>query len=368
MDRLYIAATSQHVGKTTSTLGLMAAIKELGINVGYCKPVGQQFVDLGELKVDKDALLFARSNNFELKAEWHSPVIIGRGVTSKYLEDPSQFDFPSSIQKASRHLQSTYDTIVYEGTGHPGVGSVCDVSNAQVAQLLSAPVVMVVEGGIGKTIDMLNMNLALFRERRVPVRGVILNKVLPKKIDKVRKYVGKYLDKIGIPLLGVLPYDRSLSSPIMATIRHAVKGVTLINKDRLDNRAENIASGVLLQQQEVRAQPNSVIVTGWSRLESTLENIAEQIEQKKLPEDILSGVVVTVREHEMLKSELEEIIPHREFLDRHRIPLIVTDMDSYAAAVKINRMEVKINLRTPWKIRRAIELVKEHVDLSSLFG
>ncbi|MEL6392284.1 MAG: dethiobiotin synthase [Bacteroidota bacterium] len=47
MDRLYIAATSQHVGKTTSTLGLMAAIKERGINVGYCKPVGQQFVDLG---------------------------------------------------------------------------------------------------------------------------------------------------------------------------------------------------------------------------------------------------------------------------------------------------------------------------------
>ncbi len=60
---------------------------------------------------------------------------------------------------------------MYEGTGHPGVGSVVDMSNAQVAQLLGAPVVMIVEGGIGSTIDLLNMNLALFRERRVPRKG-----------------------------------------------------------------------------------------------------------------------------------------------------------------------------------------------------
>ena len=171
LDRLYIAATSQHVGKTTCTLGLMAAIRARANRVSYCKPVGQEFVELGELKVDKDALLFARGMDFELKSELHSPVIIGRGVTSDYLDDPAGFDFPTAITRASRKLQKRNDFVIYEGTGHPGVGSVCDVSNAQVAQLVDAPVVMVVEGGIGSTIDKLNMNLALFRERRVPVRG-----------------------------------------------------------------------------------------------------------------------------------------------------------------------------------------------------
>ncbi|MEM9837152.1 MAG: dethiobiotin synthase, partial [Bacteroidota bacterium] len=148
-DRLYIAATSQHVGKTTSTLGLMSAIRKQGLKVGYCKPVGQEFVDLGELRVDKDALLFSKSMGFQLDADLHSPIIIGRGVTSKYLNDPTQFDFRTPIQKASRHLQGEYDFVVYEGTGHPGVGSVCDVSNAEVALMLEAPVVMIVEGGIG---------------------------------------------------------------------------------------------------------------------------------------------------------------------------------------------------------------------------
>ena len=56
---IYVAASSQHVGKTTSTLGLVSAFQDLGINVGYCKPVGQKFLELGNLRVDKDALLFA---------------------------------------------------------------------------------------------------------------------------------------------------------------------------------------------------------------------------------------------------------------------------------------------------------------------
>jgi len=34
--------------------------------------------------------------------------------------------------------------------------------------------------------------------------------------------------------------------------------------------------------------------------------------------------------------------------------------------VKISRIEVKINPRTPWKIHRAEELISEHVDLGLL--
>lgn len=365
-DRLYIAATSQHVGKTTSTLGLMAAIRERGRNVGYCKPVGQEFVDLGDLKVDKDALLFAKSMMFELKAEDHSPVIIGRGVTSDYLDDPSKYDFRSMIQPASRRLQAEYDFVVYEGTGHPGVGSVCDMSNAQVAQMLDAPVVMIVEGGIGKTIDKLNMNLALFRELRVPVRGVIVNKVLPHKLEKVKKYVSIYLQKLGIPLLGVLPYDKTLSSPIMATIRLAVKGKTLLHRGSMDNKAENIASGSLLARQEIVNLTNLLVVVSHRDLEAALNSLIKIFEKENLPGNTLSGIVVTSGELDM--DKLADELPCRDFLDKFKIPVVGTTLDTYGAATKISQMEVKINTRTPWKVRRAVELIREHVNVDLLFG
>jgi len=360
LDRLYIAATSQHVGKTTSTLGLMAAIRARTKKVSYCKPVGQEFVELGDLRVDKDALLFARGMDFELKAEIHSPVIIGRGVTAKYLDDPTKFDFASSITKASRKLQAENDVVIYEGTGHPGVGSVCDMSNAQVAQLLGAPVVMIVEGGIGSTIDKLNMNLALFREKRVPVRGVIVNKTLPNKLDKVRHYVDIYLQKLGIPLLGVLPFEKSLSSPIMATIRRALKGKTLLHRDKLDNRVENIASGSLLAREEVDHLKDLLIIVSLRRLEEALSALKLILENRGLPGSTIAGIVVTGEVAESLD------LPHLDFLNEHKIPVVTCALDTYGAAVRISQIEVKINLKTPWKIRRAVELIEEYVDMDLL--
>ena len=104
-DRIYVAATSQHVGKTTSTLGIVAAIRNKNLNVGYCKPLGQEFVDLGDLKVDKDALLFSKTMNFELSAELHSPVILGRGVTTSFLQHPERYHFADEVMNASQKLQ-----------------------------------------------------------------------------------------------------------------------------------------------------------------------------------------------------------------------------------------------------------------------
>ena len=360
IDRLYIAATSQHVGKTTCTLGLMTAIRRRGHRVGYCKPVGQEWVELDDLQVDKDALLFARGMDFELRADIHSPVIIGSGVTAKYLDDPSRYHFNAAITKASRKLQSKNDFVIYEGTGHPGVGSVCDVSNAQVAQLLNAPVVMIVEGGIGSTIDKLNMNLAMFRERRVPVRGVIVNKTRPAKLEKVRYYVSKYLEKTGIPLLGVLPFEKILANPIMASIRHSLQGRTLMNREGLNNPVENIASGSLLAQEEVENLKNLLVIVSHRRLYEALAALQGILDERALPGSTISGVVVTG-----LSDETPEL-PHADFLERYKIPVVACQLDTYGAAVRISQMEVKINLKTPWKIGRAVELIEENVDMDLL--
>ena len=183
--RLYVAATNQHVGKTTCTLGLVEAFRLSGMRVGYCKPVGQEAIDIDNLQVDKDALLFSTMMNFDLVAKIHSPVILGKGATQAFLDDSSKFPFESDIVTAGKLLEAQYEIVIYEGTGHPGVGSVVDLSNADVAALLDAPAILVVEGGVGYTIDRLNLCLSLFRERKVRIAGVIINKVLPDKIEKV---------------------------------------------------------------------------------------------------------------------------------------------------------------------------------------
>ena len=364
IDRIYVAATSQHVGKTTSTLGLIAGIRQHGLKVGYCKPVGQEFVDLGDLKADKDALLFSKVMDFELSSDVHSPVIVCRGVTTAYLDNPEAFDFHDRIMRASSILHKLNDVVVYEGTGHPGVGSVIDLSNAQVAKMLNAGVVMVIPGGIGNTIDELNANLALFREHKVPIIGVIVNKVIRKKQDKVRHYIGKKLDQMGIPLLGILPYDKSLANPIMATVCHAVNGKVLVNGYNLDNKIEKIVSGALAVKEEIQSLKDILLVSNFKRVDEAVHRIEKAAQEQNLKDSPISGIVL--HGEGVFESSIVDHFDCKSYLMEHEIPVIATSLDTYGSAVKISHIEVKINTRTPWKAQRAIEMIRDYVDFNPI--
>ena len=352
---IYIAATSQHVGKTTSTLGLVSCLMQKGLKVGYSKPVGQKFLSVDDLKVDKDTVLLADLINFKIVPEIHSPVILGKGATEAYLDDPSIADLDRMIRYSDEKLSQENDIVIYEGTGHPGVGSVADLSNARVAKILNAEVIMIVEGGVGSTIDMLNMCTSLFREENVPLMGVIINKVIPDKMEKVRHYVGGWLEKRNIPLLGLLPYDKSLAYPLMRTICDVVGGTITYNSDYADNKIDNILAGSLIDLTELKSSRDLLLVVSTKSINDAIKKIRILTERHKFDHCPLSGIVATgqgVFESKTLK-----------YIEDNKIPLIRTDLDTYGVVVRISKIEVKINQSTPWKVQRAISLIKENVDL-----
>jgi len=356
--KLYVAATSQHVGKTTSTLGLIHALRDAGVNTAYCKPVGQQFIEVGPSRADKDAMLFASSMNFELVPELHSPVILGPGATTDYLDNPTGFNYGNRILKSSKILEANHEVVVFEGTGHPGVGSVVQLSNAKVAQMVDAGLIMVVEAGVGNTIDRLDLCLSVFEQKKIPVVGVIINKCLPTKIDKVRRYVGGVLKDRDIHLLGILPYEEELGLPVMHTIRRAVKAVVTHNEDMLDNKVKDIIAGSLIDLKELKDFDNQLLVVSINRLEEALKRLAQVSRIQGTGRSPLSGVLLTG------EGDLDRA--HEAYFEEHRIPILRTKLDTYEAVIKISRIEVKINTRTPWKVKKAVELFKEHVDMQYL--
>ncbi|WNJ18584.1 AAA family ATPase [Pontibacter sp. G13] len=359
LTKIYVAATSQHVGKTTSTLGLVHVLRERGFNVGYCKPVGQQFIEVGKgSRADKDALLFADSMGFELVPELHSPVILGPGATTQYLDNPPQFNYGNRLLKASKILQQQHEVVVYEGTGHPGVGSVVNLSNAKVAEMLHTGVIMVVEAGIGNTIDKLDLNLSVFEQKNIPILGVILNKAIPSKIEKVRHYVGMVLEERGIELLGILPYEEELGLPVMHTIAREINGSVLVNEHCLNNKVKGIIAGSLIDMQSLSNFDNQLLVVSIKRLSEALKRIEKVSMRLDTDESPLSGIVVT-GEGEMTPEQME-------YFDTHQIPVLRVHIDTYEVVIKISRIEVKINTRTPWKVKKAVELFREHVNVDSI--
>ncbi|KAG9401933.1 hypothetical protein AC1031_007637 [Aphanomyces cochlioides] len=207
-NAVYVAATRQHVGKTSTCLGLLQGLTNRFEHIGFLKPVGQQSVVVdGNLRVDKDVRVakevfgLSRCDYADM-----SPVVIPPGYTRDYLDGKitleSQLD---KIHKSFKRISERNEFTVVEGTGHTGVGSIVNVSNARVAAELGVDMVLIANGGIGSTFDDLSLNRAMCKEYGVRIRGVILNKVRPDKVDMMWDYFPKALKQWDIPLLGVVP-------------------------------------------------------------------------------------------------------------------------------------------------------------------
>src|SRR5208282_195928 len=217
--RIFIAATRQNEGKTPTSLGLLAALQHFYPRIGYIKPVGQRFVEIEEHKIDEDTVLMDQVYRLNCPLVDMSPIAVEPDFTRKYLQHSNNETLVKKIVKAFDRVAWEKDFVLCEGSGHAGVGSVFDLSNAQVAKILGAKVIIVSQGGIGKPIDEVYLNHAVFEREGVEVIGVILNKVTADKLDYVTEFARRGLKRKGLELLGVVPYQGILSRPTMDLIR-----------------------------------------------------------------------------------------------------------------------------------------------------
>src|SRR5258706_15900890 len=216
---VFIAGTGQNDGKTIVCLGLISALQFFFPRVGYIKPVGQRFVQIEEQNIDEDTVLMDSVYRLNCPLVDMSPIAVEPDFTRKYLQSSNNEALVKKIQKAFDRVAWEKDFVLCEGSGHAGVGSVFDLSNAQVAKILGAKVIIVTQGGIGKPIDEVSLNQALFDKEGVEIIGVIINKVLVPKVDYVADFARRGLKRKGLDLLGVLPYEPTLCSPSVDLIR-----------------------------------------------------------------------------------------------------------------------------------------------------
>jgi BioD-like phosphotransacetylase family protein len=226
---LYLAATGQNRGKTTTSLGLVDVFLAAGLRTGFMKPVGQRtVVDPSGVPADEDAVLIRAVFDLSDELAAMSPVHIPRGFTKSYIAGEVVDDLGARIMDAHALIANGKDVLLVEGTGHAGVGAVIGLSNAVVAAMLRAPAVIVSEGGVGRPIDEIVLNASHFAAHGVPVAGAIVNKVDVDAQPGLATVLEKGLARHGIPLLGVIPYRPILSNPTLSMILDGT-GADLLN-------------------------------------------------------------------------------------------------------------------------------------------
>lgn len=352
MKKIFIAATKQNDGKTTVSLGLIYNLKARFKKVAFIKPIGQRYLEEEGIKVDEDSVLIEKVLSVcqvRCGLKDMSPIAVEKGFTEKYINSPDKKSITNQIKKAFRRVSKGQDLVVIEGTGHAGVGSVFDHSNANVSRLLGSCAIIISSGGIGRPIDEIVLNKALFEKMGVRLLGVIINKVLPAKFDKISRLIRKGLTRIGVHVLGVIPYEPLLSYPSIEQILEETDFQLLYGKDALGNYASKVIVGAMRPSEAVKyITDDSLLITPGDREDIIMAALKLKI----------SGIILT-----------GGIIPANSTtgsLNRSGIPVLLAKSDTYTVASNIHDLTVKIRPQDTKKISAVIKLIKDYVDLERI--
>lgn len=352
---IFIAATAQHVGKTTTCLGIVSGLKKRFDSIGFVKPVGQRHVQVNGGHADEDVVLF--HERFGLKANYSdmSPVIVPSGYTRSYLDNEISTDnLRADIQRGYEAVSNASDYTVVEGTGHTGVGSIFDLSNADVAKLLDLEVILVSTGGVGAAFDQLALNKVLLESRGVKVRGIILNKVFPEKREMVLEYIPKALKKWNIPLVGCIPYSPLLQAPTMRDFEDLFN-VKLMAGEQYRYRhvfGERFVATEKHHPPLHQIEPREMMIMHASR-----DDLIQLTINDELQGDLERAIFLT--------GHIPPSDAITEELKRAEIPTLYVPLSSYKAMEMISGFTAKIHGEDVPKVDQAIRLVEEHIDFNA---
>lgn len=353
--RIFVAATRMNDGKTTTCLGLTAALQAMGLHVGYIKPIAQRVVMSGEDQVDEDTLLIDGLFDLDIPIAAMSPVAIGPDFTKQYLENPEEIG-PQLKDRICRAFDRTAygkDIVVVEGSGHAGVGSVFGASNADNARVLGSKAILVAAGGIGKPIDEIALNKALFDQAGVEVVGAILNKVVPDKVDFIRDFAGRGLRRMGVPLLGVVPLQETLVYPNLDQVADETKARWIHQPAGL-RRVRRVVIGAMSARRsaEYLRVPGTLVIVPGDR-EDLLEAFIAGADTQPL-----SGVFFS-----------NGLLPDESIIRRFKeagIAMAAVEAESFAVTARINNMTVKTMRQDADKIPIIRKMISDSVDIPAL--
>lgn len=350
MKPIYIGATLKDCGKTSVTLGLMQMLQAQNLNPGYCKPVGQHYVRYHDKNIDEDGVLIHQVFHMSDEPYYLSPIAIERGFTTKFINNPDVAPMEKEIVRCHDELLKKHPMVIVEGTGHAGVGSCFGLSNARVAEILGAKVVIVTSGGIGRPIDEIAMSLAMYEDHNVEVLGVILNKILPEKFDRIKDTVDKGLKLLGTRLIGAIPFDRSLTTFTVGQLAEEFNYQILCGSDSLSNVIEDTVIAAMEPQNVLRnIHTNTLVITPGDRVDNILVSLLILSRDSSNGGLILTG---GFEPHPMIEPLLKS----------SRIPVLISNDDTFTVSARMKDLGFKIRSWDTDKVQRLHQLVEEHVD------
>ncbi|WP_026369467.1 phosphotransacetylase family protein [Kallotenue papyrolyticum] len=263
MTTIYVASTETFVGKSALCVVLFEHARQAGRRVGYMKPVSVSVAQTEQGAVDLDAQFMRELFDLSEPLEQLAPVL----ATTRVLERVLHGDAPDFRQR----LKATYETLaadkevmILEGANTWAEGALLDLSADQVSDLLGAPVLLV---NRFRSLAAIDAVAAVRRYLGQRLLGVVLNQVSASQLDYVREVVTPYLERTGVPVLGVIPHDPQIAAPTVQDVIEHLDAEVISDGDRT-RLVEHLSVGAMSAESALRffrRQANKAVITGGDR-------------------------------------------------------------------------------------------------------
>lgn len=263
MASVYVASTEPFVGKSALCAALLAQFRDQGLSIGYMKPVSVTAAQTEAGALDEDAQLMRQLFDLPDDPKQIAPVL----ATPRVVEGVLRGDTPAfgeEVQRAFQAISAGKDVVVLEGVNSWAEGALLGLSAEQVSEMLDTPVLLINRYRTPLAADVI---VAVKRFLGDRLLGVIMNQVQPGQVDYVQGTVAPYLEKHGIPVLGVLPADSALEAVSVAELANQL-GTEFVVEGDTSRLVENLSVGAMgadAALQFFRRKPNKAVITGGDR-------------------------------------------------------------------------------------------------------
>ena len=229
MSFLFVGSTGNHAGQSLATWAIAQRLVEKGLDVGFMKPFGTHPIHLNGVWVDPDAILFKEILRLKEPLDRICPYL----VSDEALKQKGEEHVFEELKILAKDLSAGKDVTLVMGSTHvffdPASHPIPDI---RLIMGLMADFILVDRyQDISRSIYSILSVSSLVRDR---MKGVLLNRVPPEKLEDIRNQLLPLLTEKGIPVTTILPEDPLLSSRSLEEIQGALGGELLWGKEGLN--------------------------------------------------------------------------------------------------------------------------------------
>lgn len=345
---LLVGSSEAYSGKSAVVLGLAHRLQAQGIDIAYGKPIGTCLSNTDAVEhTDEDVRFIAQT--LKLTDDRLLPTLLSLDATTiaQRLSGQDTTDYSQTLQN---YTQVAGDLVLLEGAGSLEEGRLFNLAMPQMAEALSASVLLVVRYHSGLVVETLMAAKQQLGDRLI---GVLLNDVPRDQLDFAQTHVRPFLEKQGIEVLGMLPHNDLLRSVSVGELVQRLDAEVLCRADRMELMVESLKIGAMNVNSALeyfRRAHNMAVVTGGDRTDIQLAALETSTQCLILTGHLPPSPIILSRAEDL------------------EVPILSVDLDTLTTVEIIDNAFGQARLHEPIKVQEISQMMTKHFDCDRLLS